>query len=242
MTDNKISKILDECIQITEAEREQAVEYNKLSIKEKWVRKNGFINCLEYRNWLAQQRGFINHVEYLNWLAQQRDFADNNEYQQYCRFEKGVGSGLSMAKSKNSAQYLGIFIAERLLPKIFQEPKMMPYGNKGYDAICKNGHKIDVKSSLLGNTNCWIFGINYNKTADFFLCIGFSGSRDDLVVKYIWLFSGNKVIRKCPVNELKNLVIMNTYFSLSKVAQYELTNKVDDANDICVLFKKGDLK
>lgn len=242
MSEDEIDKIIKEMMASTQAERAKAAEYDKLSPDEKRARNRGFANALEYRNWLAQQKGFANHAEHLNQQAQQRGFANEAEYKQNNNFKNGKGTGLSMAESKNSAQYLGIFIAERLLPKIFQEPKMMPYGNRGYDAICKNGHKIDVKSSLLRKANFWEFHIHHNNTANIFVCIGFSGSRDNLVVKHIWLFSGNEILRGKSVNELERLVISDTEYSLSRVAQYDLTDKVGDANNICMLFKKGELK
>jgi len=224
MSKDEIDEIIEEAVRLANVERAEAAEYDKLSYLEKLARKKGFTNDLEYRNWLAQQRGFVN----------------NAEYKQNWNFKKGKGTGLTMNESKNSAQYLGIFIAERLLPKIFDEPKMMPHGNSGYDAICKNNYKIDVKSSIRKD-NHWLFHIRNNKIADAFLCIGFS-NRDDLDVKHIWLFPGNEIVRKCPLNELKGLSICDTGYSLSRVAQYELTNKVADANNVCILFKKGDLK
>ena len=47
--------------------------------------------------------------------------------------------------NKNCTQWLGICIAENLLPEIFENVEMMPYGNPGFDALCNKGFKLDVK-------------------------------------------------------------------------------------------------
>ena len=180
-------------------------------------------------------------LSYLEKLAQQKGFANNAEYRQNLRFKKGIGTGLSMSESRNSASYLGIYVAERLLPKIFQEPRMMSHGNRGYDVICKNNYKIDVKSSVLRKANVWLFNINYNKIADAFICIAFD-NRDDLNIQYIWLIPGNDVVRYKKLNEMKGLSIYDTEYGRASVTKYELVDKLDDANDICILYKTGFLR
>ncbi len=215
MNDDEMSKILDEPNRVT----------NRVGYENYWAQQKGFVNYADYRNWWAQQRGFTNYADYLQ---------DN-------KFKRGIGTGLSMANSKDSALYLGIFVAERLLPDIFQEPKMMPHGNKGYDAICKNGHKINVKSSVLYKDNNWIFSIRQNKIADIFICIAFD-NRIDLNVKHIWLIPGSDIIRSKKLNELKGLSIHNTEYSKRRMEKYELKDRLDKANSVCVLFKKGVLK
>lgn len=175
-------------------------------------------------------------------LAQKRGFVDYAEYMQYLRFKKGIGTGLSISESKNSPQYLGIYIAERLLPDIFQDPIIMTYGNRGYDAICKNNYKVDVKCSIyLFSNNRWIFTINYNKIADVFLCIAFD-NRIDLNVQHIWLIPGDAIIRNRRLSGFKVLTISNSSYSLSQFLKYELVDKKDKANLVCVMFKNGVLK
>jgi len=225
MAEDEIDKIIKEMMETTRIERERAAEYAKLSYHEKLARRKGFANNAKYEEWLVQQKGFVN-------LA---------EYGQDCRLKRGKGTGLSMAESRDSASYLGIHIAERLLPKIFQEPRMMPHGNKGFDAICKNNYKIEIKSSVLYKDNRWNFHISQNKIADFFFCIGFN-NRINLEIQYIWLIPGNDVVRNKKLNEFYSLYIYDTEHSRSCVAKYVLSDKLEQANNTCVLFKKGVLK
>lgn len=238
---NELEKLIAEAEEITKIEKKRAIEYTGLSYNEKWVRKKGFANYIEYLNQLAQLNGFTNYTEYENWRAQQKGFNNSADYHQKLRFKNSIGTGLSMSESRSSAPYLGIFIAERLLPNIFENPKMMLHGNIGYDAICKNNYKIDVKSSTLNKSNFWSFHISKNKIADAFLCIAFD-SRENLYVKYVWLIPGNEVIRKRKLNELKALTIHNTDYSKKAVARYELTDKTDEANNTCALFMSGVLR
>ena len=62
--------------------------------------------------------------------------------------------------------------------------------NPGYDFICNRGKKIDVKSSCIRRGNTWIFRINYNTIADYFLCLAFD-NRADLNPMHIWLLPSN---------------------------------------------------
>jgi len=88
-----------------------------------------------------------------------------------------------LQEAKDSASYLGVYVAERVLSKYFDNIIKMPYGNPGYDFICGKGFKIDVKSACLyyqrGCYPYWEFHIKRNNAADYFLCLGFD-SRDML--------------------------------------------------------------
>lgn len=90
--------------------------------------------------------------------------------------------------NKSCPTYLGITIAEKMLSKLFNNIEVMPPKNPGFDFICNNGYKIDVKSSTLHN-NQWGFCIRYNKTPDYFLCLAFD-DRDNLNPQHIWLIPG----------------------------------------------------
>ena len=52
-----------------------------------------------------------------------------------------------MSEDKSCAMYLGVFINEQLLFKIFKNVKQMPLLNPGYDFACNKGMKVDAKSS-----------------------------------------------------------------------------------------------
>lgn len=224
-TKKTLEERIEEAIEFTKKEKAKAAGYAKLSYSEKIARKRGFECNIEYRNWLAQEKGFKNVAE----------------YEQKQQFKRGIGTGLSMGENINSAVYLGIYVAERLLPKIFDNPKAMPYGNTGYDYICKNGYKIDVKSSSLRKANYWKFDIRKNKIADVFLCIAFD-NRLNLNVKHIWLIPGNEIIRTQKLNELISLCISDCDYSKDPLKKYELTDKLTEANNACNRFRSGDLK
>lgn len=98
-----------------------------------------------------------------------------------------------MSENKNCSAYLGIHIAERVLSLAFNNVEIMPNNNPGYDFICNNGYKIDVKSSVLHHRNNWAgwnFAIGKNKIADYFLCIAFD-NRTDLNPLHIWIIPSN---------------------------------------------------
>lgn len=101
-----------------------------------------------------------------------------------------------MSEAKDCSQYLGIHVAERALSKFFDHIERMPYGNPGYDFICGKGFKIDVKSSCrhkqLGKSDKWIYVINKNQIADYFLCIGFD-NRASLNPEHVWLIPSDRI-------------------------------------------------
>jgi hypothetical protein len=139
-----------------------------------------------------------------------------------------------MKQSKNSSSYLGVYIAERILQKQFNNVSQMPYGNKGYDYICGKGFKIDVKSSCLlfcNNKNkngVWSFGIKNNTIADYFLCLAFD-NRTDLNPQHVWLIPGKDI------NYLKvSLTIANTTEGLLRLSKYEksLNNAIKCCNSM----------
>jgi Mor family transcriptional regulator len=103
------------------------------------------------------------------------------------------------------SSYLGIYISEQVLSKIYTNVEKMPYGHQGYDFICGKGHKIDVKSSCLYDNLRWSFGIKRNTTADYFLCLGFD-NRDDLNPQHIWLIPGNVINDKVGLSISKSTI------------------------------------
>lgn len=95
-----------------------------------------------------------------------------------------------------STVYLGCNVAEKILSRVFSDVEVMPYGNPGFDFICNKGKKIDVKSRCRGKKkNRWVFHINKNSIADFFLCIAFD-NRESLTPLHLWLIPSGKVRNK----------------------------------------------
>lgn len=108
--------------------------------------------------------------------------------------------GVTGHVSKTSSAYLGVVIAEGVLSRYFEDVERMPYGNPGFDFICKRGFKIDVKSACLlkgGNEKVghWRFNINRNKTADYFLFLAFD-DRTSLKPEHMWLVPGGDVNKR----------------------------------------------
>lgn len=137
----------------------------------------------------------------------------------------------SLSKNRKCSSYLGVHIAEQVLSKIFKNVEIMPYGNSGYDFICNNGFKIDVKSACrTKRNNNWYFNINKNKIADYFLLLSFD-NREDLNPLYIWLIPNNIIN-----NKISKSISEST---MNKWDEYKLNiNKVVK----CCNKLRGDLK
>ena len=116
--------------------------------------------------------------------------------------------------NKNCCTYFGIHIVERILSHIYSNVERMPYNNPGFDFICGKGYKVDIKSGCLREDqyNRWLFHINKNTLADYFLCVAFD-NRENLNPKHIWLIPGYI---------LNNNIAISMYESkLEKWEQYE---------------------
>ena len=111
------------------------------------------------------------------------------------KYRREVMGCLPMSENKECPPYLGVVIAERLVNHLFKDVVRMPYGNIGFDFICANDKKIDVKSACVtlnhGKTPYWQFMIRKNTTADFFLLLAFN-NRSDLEPLHQWLVPGYK--------------------------------------------------
>ena len=139
------------------------------------------------------------------------------------------GQTIIIPENRNCAQYLGC-IAEELLAKTFKDVKRMPFGNRGFDIICNQDFKIDVKSSALGNKyGYWIFSINKNNIADYFLCIAFE-SREDLTPVHVWLIPGSDVNHNVTKSISKS--------TLHKWSKYE--QPLDRVLKCCNIMKEKD--
>lgn len=122
-----------------------------------------------------------------------------------------IGQEIQIPNNKNCGNYLGC-IAEELLAKTFKDVRRMPPNNKGYDIICNQDKKIEVKSSATGHKGFWSFGIGKNKIADYFLCVAFE-SRENLIPIHLWLITGKDI------NHLTSAVIHKS--TLDKWSQYK---------------------
>lgn len=132
--------------------------------------------------------------------------------------------------NRDCSMFLGVHIAEQILSKVFKNVKTMPINNPGYDFICNNGYKIDVKSSCIHKDGLWSFIFDRNKIPDYFLCIAFD-NRNNLQPEYIWLI---------PSDIVNNLV--GTSISESTLNKWEGYNlPIDKVVSCCDNMKSGDL-
>ena len=125
--------------------------------------------------------------------ARSRSYAKNNPEKRKANYTKThrKNGHLPMSENKECNLYLGVHIGEPVLSKLFKKVVRMPFGNPGYDIICNNDKKIDVKISCIRKTgNYWSFNIKHNMIADYFLCAAFD-NREDLNLLYIWLIPGH---------------------------------------------------
>lgn len=116
------------------------------------------------------------------------------------RFIKNKNSNNRIQTNPNCSSYLGVYIAERVLSKVFKNVERMPYGNPGYDFICDKGYKIDVKSTCHTKSRCkkYTFSIKRNKITDYFLFLAFD-NRQDLNPLHLWLIPGHIVNNKITI-------------------------------------------
>ncbi len=163
----------------------------------------------------------------------------------------------SMKINKKCSLFLGCNVAERILSHVFKDVEKMPIHNKGFDFICNKGFKIDSKASCLHKYNNYVFVINRNKIADYFLLIGFD-NREDLNPQHVWLIKGDEIIKYygkfnknvnkngiCKkLNEFNDIVIVNTHnslysYDLSNFSKYELTDKLKETITCCDTLKNN---
>lgn len=123
-----------------------------------------------------------------NWAKENRDSI--NARRKAWRYR--TGENRPPDQNHECSLWLGN-IAESILMEAFGAIERMPPGNRGYDFICKNGYKIDAKSScLLKKAKVWQFDINKNDIADYFICLGFD-NRKSLIPTKVWLIKGELV-------------------------------------------------
>jgi hypothetical protein len=218
--------------------------------------KSGEISYLDYRAYLAAQRkmrphgksvfqkfkdGDISRKEYFDYFARCNGYKDGTEYTRQYTYQAGLR--VPASQNKECSLFLGVYVAESLLSKIFHDVQRMPPGHPGYDLICANGFKIDVKSSCLRKKNDglggWHFNIERNKVADYFIMVGFD-NRHNLQPQHIWSIKGIEVLNlngmERALNDRHALHIPNSSVSIGKYAKYELTDKLVCAAEICGTF------
>ena len=101
-----------------------------------------------------------------------------------------------MSENRGCPLFLGVHVAEQVLALVFNHVDRMPNNNPGYDFICGNGYRIDVKSACRSvrkiGSDRWEFYIGKNQIAEYFLCLAFD-NRDDLNPEHVWLIPARYV-------------------------------------------------
>ncbi len=184
--------------------------------------------CENLNKW-AKDKGYENYLEYYSLVKN-------------IIFDEKKNRALeSIKKNQYCSIYLGIYIAEQSLKKVFKNVVWMSIRNKGYDFVCDKGNKIDVKSSCLRFSNGWSFVISKNKIADYFLLVAFD-NRENIKPLHLWLIKGNELVKfvshgkyvtgNC-LNDLNSLYISSKDKILEKYRKYELVNKIDEVEKYC---------
>lgn len=140
----------------------------------------------------------------------------------------------SMSENRACSQFLGVHVAERVLSQVFKNVERMLINNHGYDFICGKGHKIDVKSSCRSSCGAfadrWIFHIDKNQIADYFLLLAFD-NRDDLNPEHIWIIPAGEI------NDHISISVSET--RTDKWNEYRLD--IDKVITCCNAMKEGDI-
>ena len=116
-----------------------------------------------------------------------------NKRRKEWRYRTGEYKPASPTHARNV--YLGIIIGEEVACRYFKNPVRAPYGTSGYDLICQNGFKIDVKLSTTGKNGSWSFGIKNRsgEKPDYYLLLAME-SMEVLTPRHIWLIPASAII------------------------------------------------
>lgn len=187
----------------------------------------GEITWKEYRERRAITRGFKSYKE------------------QVADWRHKTGRCEPIGQNKAASQYLGVYIAEGVLSKIFNGIQRMPYNNKGFDFLCLKGLKIEVKSSCLVLLKApngeiiprWQFEIGKNKIADYFLLVAFD-NRIDLIPQHIWLIKSSEIVgrnrnSRMPINQKTALRIFDREKNMMHYQRYEQIDKLEKMKSYC---------
>jgi hypothetical protein len=182
----------------------------------------------------AKKRGCYNYSDYLDMIAFKRGYFSYEEYMKMWDYFPGMTNPYKENRTDN--RFLGVYIGENAIHKIYEGSERKKLNNKGYDIICQKGYKIDVKTTILSQYNTYVFDISKNKTADYFVMIGFNNIID-LKPLHIWIIRGNeKLDTGRIVNDLNKFIIVNEPFYISKYEKYEKYDKLELLKTLCNEF------
>lgn len=181
----------------------------------------------------AKEKSFHSYEDYLNSIAIGRGFICYLEYEQVWSFYPRMPSPIK--ENRKDRRFIGVYIGENAVAKLYDESKRMPYFNPGYDIICPKGYKIDVKSTVLSRYNTFGFAINKNKIADYFVLVAFNNIIE-LAPIHLWVVKSDENIDGKMVNQLYKLAIINEQRYIDKYSKYEKLDKLDILKNLCKEF------
>lgn len=194
----------------------------------KWYEDKGFKNRQEYEDHIAHNLGFRNEYE-RNYEKLKSNNIKYEEKKQINRDWHYKNGSLPMNENKDSAQYLGIIAAERIVARHILPVKFggiekeMPYGNPGFDFIVVGGYKIDIKATTLNILKKLSFHTRWNRITDYFLMIGFD-DRERLSVIGIWLFKKDEKLRSLELYKRETFTMKFEPKYMVPFNSYELTD------------------
>jgi len=102
-----------------------------------------------------------------------------------------------MSENKDCSLYLGVHVTEQAIKPILPNATRMEMHHPKYDYLCSQGYKVDVKSSSIyyyekKNAYRWMFAINKNMEADYFMCVAYDNSENVNIIK-IWMIPGKLI-------------------------------------------------
>lgn len=181
-----------------------------------------------------KKAGCKTRKEYLDRCAQKAGFKDDSERVKEWMYR--TGRCLPMEVNEDCASWFGEYISQNYVMKTFEDPIKMPYGNPGFDWICKRGERIDHKGSCLicGNYGSphWFFNIMYNNMSDWFILSAWD-NRDSLSPMHVWMFHKNDMVRGRRFCEFEGFQVTNTPEKLKELEKWEVTERLDKLKELC---------
>jgi hypothetical protein len=198
-------------------ERKKYNEINKVKIakqKAKYNKKYKMENPEQMIKWKQTHKDDI--IKYSKQYYIEHKIQRNKYSENYHRLH----GSLPMEENLSCSLYLGVVISEYILANIFKNVQVMSHGNPGYDFICMNNKRIDVKSGCrqkcTGKSDRWYFTIKKNKIPDYFLCLAFD-NREDLTPEHIWLIPGKDINNYTGVSITESRLERWDYYKINRL-------------------------
>lgn len=178
-------------------------------------------------------KGYKDYNEYLDLIAICRGFTCYEEYDRVWKYYPGMPD--SIRENRKNTRFLGVYIAESSVNKLFKGSQRMRLRNPGYDIVCNKGYKIDVKASTLSATNTLSFHINENNIADYFILIGYNNIIE-LKPLHMWIIGSEEIIHDYPMHDWHILMVPNEPIYTDYLQKYERIDKLEELREICDEF------